>query len=294
MNILYLQEHTHCKNYTLENYSSFKHFQINKDTKFSFGSKTDFLFLFMLNGKLQITCSCLQTHILSTNNMYSLGYGWDFHTHALENSDFILLSFEVPQTKCDQFEMMALRKYKPQKDTCFRTLPMHMQLRDFMHNIIFYLGHKMYCRHLHDLKQSEWFFLMRAFYTKEENGMFFAPVISKKNEFILMVKEKAETVSTVNELAEACHMTTKTFTRNFKKHFSTTPKKWLDLQRQQEVKLELLKSDGAVKVMSKQLGFSSPSHLAAYCKRHFMQSPTDIKNQGATPENLQFISPEIK
>lgn len=278
MSILYIQEHLHCKNYTFTNKSAFKHFHFKQGEVFSMESKEDFVFLFMLRGKMGIFCSCMDSAVLEEDQMYSFGHGWNISANVLEDSEFLVLVFDTPHIRCDQFSMISLKQYyKPEMDQCVRTLAIKPQVASFICNIIFYLDNQMYCKHLQDIKQSEWFFLMRAFYTKEENAMFFAPLIVDKNEFVLLVKEKAEKISTVNELAEACNMTTKTFTRNFKKYFNSTPKKWLQAQKKQEVKLELLRSTNNMKVLSNNLGFSSTSHLSSYCKRNFDQTIKDIK-----------------
>lgn len=212
--------------------------------------------------------------------MYSLGQGWNISANVLEDCEFLILVFDTPPIRCDEFSMISLKKYyKPEMDKCVRMLPIKKEIASFICNIVFYLDNKMYCKHLQDIKQSEWFFLMRAFYTKEENAMFFAPLIEDKNDFILLVKEKAKKISTVNELAEACNMTTKTFTRNFKKYFNSTPKQWLQIQKKQEIKLELLRSTDStnMKLLSSHLGFSSTSHLYSYCKKNFDQTPREIK-----------------
>lgn len=278
MSVHYIQEHLQCKNYTFSNRSVFKHFSLSGNEKFTVEAKQDYVFVFLLEGSINVSGSYCKNHKLESNYMYSLGREQSFFFDTLTDCKFLLLLFDVPIIKCDQFSMLALKEYfSPADDTCVRVLPIKPQILSFLDNIIFYLENKMYCRHLQEIKQSEWFFLMRAFYSKQENAMFFAPLIEEKNEFVFLVKEKAETISTVNELAEACNMTTKTFTRNFKKYFNTTPKKWLQLQKRQEVKLELLRSQDSMKVLSNHLGFSSASHLSSYCKKHFDQTPQDLK-----------------
>lgn len=278
MSILYIDEHINCKNYTFSNKSQFKHFFFKENEEFSVDSKDEYIFIFMMKGKMAVLCSCMTEMVIEENNMYSFGRGWSVTSKILEDCEFVLLAFDAPHIRCDEFSMISLKEfYKPELDTCVRALPIKPQVSMFICNIIFYLDNEMYCKHLQDIKQSEWFFLMRAFYTKEENAMFLAPLIEGKNEFVLLVKEKAENISTVNELAEACNMTTKTFTRNFKKHFNTTPKKWLQIQKKQEVKLELLRSSDNMKVLSNHLGFSSASHLSSYCKKHFDQTTKNIR-----------------
>ncbi len=278
MSLLYVEEHLHCKNYTFDNRSTFRHFNFSKDSEFTLECE-DYVFLFILKGKISLFCSCIEQFAAEENHMYSLGNNWSYSSKAMEDSEFLILTFDTPHIKCDQFSMISLKQYyKPEEAECVNKLPIRPQLTSFLGNILFYLNNKMYCKHLQDIKQSEWFFLMRAFYTKEENATFFAPLLDGKNDFLYLVKEKAKTINTVNELAKACNMTTKTFTRNFKKYFHTTPKKWLQLQKKQDVKLELLRSKDNMKVLSNNLGFPSSSQLSSYCKKHFDLTPSEIKH----------------
>ncbi len=278
MELLYLEEHTHCANYTFEGQALFKHFKLKSGEEFGFGTKAEYMFVFMLRGALKLTCFHDEEYIVKENEMLSLGYGIDFIGKCLADTELILLVFDKPQVRCDEFSFIKLKKYLPPEDTVVRRLQMVSPIVEFLNNIIFYISSKMYCRHLQDIKQSEWFFLMRAFYTKEENAMFFAPLIEEKNNFTLLLKEKAPQVGTVQELAEACNMTTKTPTRNFKKYFDTTPKKWLQLQRKPAVRLSLLQSKDKIKILSNQLGFSSGSHLNLYCRKYMDKSPREIKD----------------
>ena len=147
---------------------------------------------------------------------------------------------------------------------------------NFLNTMQIYLDKKMLCKHLQGLKQSEFFFIMRGFYTKEENAMFFFPVIETRNSFKMLVREKAENVKTTKDLAAACNMTTKTLTRRFKETFNDTPKQWLLTRKKQQVKLEVLRTDN-LKGSQEKVGFSSYAHLNEYCIKQFDKTLKELK-----------------
>lgn len=277
VDLLYLEEHIQCKNYSSENHSSFRFFEFNEGSRFSIDLQDNYGFIFILDGKVEISSYCSQSHIMERDVMCSLEYGLTYSGTCHLNTKLIVWVFDRAQIACDKFSLFELKKHMPLEKKYFRTLQIRPQLRKFLEGNIYYLENKMYCRHLQDLKQSEWFFLMRAFYEKEQNAMFFAPLLEDKNQFILLIKKNAARVSSVAELADVCNMSTKTLTRNFKKHFKTTPKQWLLLQKKESVKLELLRSGETMERVSHNLGFSSAAHLNLYCKKFFDQNPKQIR-----------------
>lgn len=279
MSVLYLEEHRACKHYSGSSNSSFKYFVLEKSSQFVLSTKEEYLFIFLLKGNLQLTCHRGIVYNALENTLSSLAYGGEFKGLCETDVEMIVLSFNQAQIKCDEFSFINLRRYLKEEDIglCFNSLPMLAPIKEFLENLIFYLENKMYCKHLHDLKQSEWFFLMRAFYTKEQNAAFFAPLIEGKDNFILKVKQLSDSVSTVKELAEKCNMSTKTLTRNFHKHFNTTPKKWLLKQKKEEVRLHLLRTNN-FKMIHNKLGFSSNSHLNSYCKKYFNRTVKEVSD----------------
>ena len=273
--LYYLNEHIEWPNYQSNYRGMFSEYAVDSGTMLDMNVEEAFCFIFMLKGEIELLGEDSRL-ILKKDNLYSLGKNINIGMRANSDSYFIRLIFDKPQILCDKFEMIALKKYLPERDVALRVLPMNKLLVDFASSVHEYLNNKMFCRHLYDIKQSEWFFLMRGFYTKKQNAMFFYPLLNDDTSFETMVKEKAGKVSTVNELAAACCMSTKTLTRKFKNHFDTTPKQWLLEQKKQIVKIELWKTDNFKELLGK-LGFSSYAHLNGYCLKYFGKSVKELK-----------------
>ena len=274
--LLYINEHLQCKNYLSDDKYTFSKYRLNKGELISINSLNQYLFVFLLSGNLELSHTDGRKIKLEAGKMYSLGFDPSILVNLLRDSLIILLAFDRPQILCDEFNLIGLNKYLPKEDSPVRSLPIKEQMTGFLNTMQMYLDNKMLCRHLQGIKQSEFFFIMRGFYTKEENAMFFYPIIEKNNSFKSLVKEKANGAETVKDLAAACNMTTKTLTRKFKESFNETPKQWLLTRKKQQVKIEVLRADNFKELQGK-LGFSSYTHLNEYCIKQFDKSVKELR-----------------
>ncbi|MDO5663799.1 MAG: helix-turn-helix transcriptional regulator [Bacteroidia bacterium] len=274
--LLYINEHLQCKNYLSDDKCTFSKYLVKKNIPVNINFFNQYLFVFVLSGKLELTYESGYKIKLESSKMYSIGFDQSVFVNSIENSQIILLTFDRPQVLCDEFNLMNLKEYLPVEDSKVRSLVINKYMLNFLDTMQMYIGNKMLCRHLQGLKQSEFFFIMRGFYTKEENAMFFYPVIEAKNPFKLLVREKSKNVETVKDLAAACNMTTKTLTRRFKETFNETPKQWLLTRKKQRVKIEVLRTDNFKEVQEK-VGFSSYAHLNDYCVKQFDKTLKELR-----------------
>lgn len=272
--LYYLNEHSRCGNYQFEGRSMFSQRRLRFNEKYELHAPDNHSFIFMLRGSLRLFGNGID-EIAEENNIYSLGHDVALTLHSLSDSFFLILCLDNPNILCSKFEITELEQYLPETVPDAPSLRMNEPVRLLLESILFYLDHKMLCCHLHELKLGEWFFLMHYFYTKKQNAIFFYPLIRENDSFKAMVREKAKKVTTVNELADACYMSTKTLTRKFKKVFNTTPKQWLLQQKKEQVMTEFLLTQNK-KELPEKLGFSSYSHLNYYCIRQFGKSLKEL------------------
>lgn len=274
--LLYINEHLQCKNYLSDDKCTFSKHLLKKGQPINIHFIGQYLFVFVLSGKLELIYEDGRKIELENSKMYSIGFDQSVFVDSIEETLIILLTFDRPQILCDEFNLLSLKKYLSGNDLLVRSLPINEYMLGFLNTLQVYLDNKMLCKHLQGLKQSEFFFIMRGFYTKEENAMFFYPIIETKNLFKLLVKEKAKNVETVKDLADACNMTTKTLTRKFKESFNETPKQWLLTRKKQQVKIEVLRGDNFKELQGK-FGFSSYAHLNDYCIKQFQKSLKELR-----------------
>ncbi|MGC3977945.1 MAG: helix-turn-helix transcriptional regulator [Paludibacteraceae bacterium] len=276
--LLYLDEHRACSNYISDFFSGFSYKQYGCDFELKLALKKQFAVIFMQNGVLEVISDLNEIRSVHTNEIALLNYEKNYTCKMLEDSVFTLLYFDYPKIKCDKYSLLSLGTYNKQKlEEDIRILPMKNPLKAFVDNMNIYLKNNMICRHLHDLKESEWLFLMRGFYTKEESAYFLEPVISSLNDFVTVVKENYLLCESIKDLAEKCNMSEKTFTRRFKEHFNDTPKQWVMREKAKYIKSELDHSNLNIKEIANKFGFSSPAHLNNYFKKQFNTTPGKSK-----------------
>lgn len=230
MDLLYYREHKSCTNYYSEFSSGFSIHKFDADSKILFLLAKEFGVIFLKKGSLKIIDKVSnEVEHLKNNEMILLTRYETFDASVMENSEFVILFFDHPKILCDKFALQVIREEcnKENRMKKMRVLPIKDQVLWFLESMDFYLKNKMYCMHLHDIKQSEFFFLMRAFYPKKENNYFFEPVAESLDDFINMVKNNFQKVDSVKDLASICNMSVKTFTRRFKENFNDSPKQWM-------------------------------------------------------------------
>lgn len=101
---------------------------------------------------------------------------------------------------------------------------------------------------------------------------------SHENDFVKSVFSNYKSAKTLKELAEKCGFNcTKTFTRHFKRNFSTTPKQWLLIMRKNELISCLKNTKYPLKHLADELGFSNVSHLSDFCYKKTGMRPEEIR-----------------
>lgn len=251
----------------------FSKYILKSGNTFDLHALGNYSFIFVLSGKLRLLHT--PDMILEEDNMYSLGYDVTAILQSLSDNCFLLLTFDRPLIISYESEIIELKRFLPEEGLSTYSLQMNETIRELFKSICFYLDNRSLSIDLHLLKEVEWFLLMREIYTKEQNAMFFYPLMVN-NSFETTIRRKAKGVNTVTELAEACYMSPKTLTRKFKRSLHTTPKQWLLQQKKQIVRSEILQAVN-LKELPDKLGFFSYAHLNKYCIKHLGMSIKELR-----------------
>lgn len=117
----------------------------------------------------------------------------------------------------------------------------------------------------YDIKKSEFLHYMLKMYTYEELGSFIFGIMSTYSEFKRSAYSSYTNSINVEQMAESMFMTTKTFTRNFKKEFNMTPNDWLQEQRIFNLNHYILNKAMPLDKILEEFDFST---LKQFLKRH--------------------------
>lgn len=200
-NLLYIKEHLGCEHYIKENNVGFTKYNFEKDNTHYISLDKEFAVIFVLSGRFLIELSDKKKMVIAKNEICLLSNFMKYEILAKSDAKVTIMYFDRPNSRCDllALDKMADDKVNSDRDK-IKKIVMKKPVLDFIKNMEFYLDKLMYCRHLHDIKETEFFFLVRGFYTIEEIKCFFAPVIRSLNDFTNLVHANYLKVSKVSEL----------------------------------------------------------------------------------------------
>ena len=280
MKVLYLTEHLSCSKYLSNTLEGFNRYSIEKDKSFMFNNGDLHYLLFLTKGMVKISCKEFSNKVYKEGTMFFLAKENDIKGVALTDASFTLLCFEKHVNVCDKamLESLYLRQ-KSINEPTYDGLPINIGIKKVLESVDFYLDNKLSCKHLHQLKLQEIFFVIRAAYTKKEIVNFFKPMLDKTVSFEQFVLANYKKVKTIEELAELYNCSQRTFNRYFQDTFNDSPYNWILKQRSKEIKQILETTKKPFKAIIEEFDFSSPSHFSTFCRSQFGLPPRDIRKQ---------------
>lgn len=141
------------------------------------------------------------------------------------------------------------------------------------------------CSYYLELKQKEFFFLLKSYYTIDELYTLLAPMINSDQLFTNSVYDNYKDTKTVKELADKLHYSLSGFEKRFKKVFGMPAYQWMQAQRASNILHEIKCSKKTFSEISFDYFFSSPSHFSAFCKATFGRPPGEIRKDEASHED---------
>ncbi|MDR1919443.1 MAG: helix-turn-helix domain-containing protein [Tannerellaceae bacterium] len=278
MQLLYVQEHLSCKNYVSDFHIGFSYQEVKEGERLRSTDKYFNYFIFLLEGEVMVSCNEFRNHLCQGGEMVFIAQDSDSVAEAITDVKYILLSFDNQFTLCDQLALESLYN-NDKKPPIFNKIDIRPPLQSVLDSILFYLKHKIQCKHLHAIKQKEVFLIFRAFYTKEEMSRFLAPMLNRDMDFKAFVLQHYQEVKTVEELANMCKISVRSFNRKFNEFFGDSPYSWMLKQKSRHIKTRLADGKTTFGMIIKEYGFSSPAHFTTYCKKQFGQSPSKLRKQ---------------
>ena len=168
--------------------------------------------------------------------------------------------------------------YSSNHDTSFNCkLKAVKAFQPYLESISIYLKDNISNPSLWYTKHQEAIRIFSLYYERDELCSFLHPLLIESIPFKSIVISNAPLANSAEELAELCGYGNSAFRRHFKEHFGVPVAQWLQEQRAGKVHYALTATDMPIKEIINTLSFSSASHLNAFCKRFFNNTPTDIR-----------------
>ena len=277
MSVFYLDEHRACSNYISDYNIGFKNCRIKEGDFITPSNKEHHCLFFLLTGRVTLYYES-NVYNLRKDTVWFIPMSSDYKIHATTDATLIMNYFNKPIDFCEKIALENLAVLLDQKSSD-SMLRINKPLKKFLLSLIFYMNEGIFCKHFHEMKQKELFFLFRYFYTKKEIAGLFAPILSKNLDFKNMVLANYLNACSVKELAQICNCSLSSFNRLFKKNFKENPYVWLQNQKIKYITGRLSDKNIPLGQIIDEFRFSSPSHFTIFCKKHLNLTPSQFRKQ---------------
>nr|WP_321521669.1 AraC family transcriptional regulator [uncultured Macellibacteroides sp.] len=257
----------------------FKKHVVGFNGGFSLPEMIENCILFVQQGSFKILNDPTKEVVVNESEMVFIPPFTPFKAVALNLLNLISFSFDNNISFCNKLSLT------PHSITCesstdgFKVMNIKTHLQVFLTGVFSYLDNNIGCTELFFIKQAEFFFIMKTYYTQEEIVRFFCSILCNNNDFKRTVLNNYTKDSSVSELAAKNNMSVKTFTRRFKENFGETPYQWIIKQNVKEIRLKLADPDIQIKDIAYEFGFASASHFTNFCKTQMNESPQEIREK---------------
>jgi len=146
------------------------------------------------------------------------------------------------------------------------------------------------CSYYFETKMKELFFMLRAYYTKEELAGFFSPLVSKDSLFMNLMYKNYRKVKSVQELADISMYSTSGFKKQFNKVFGTSASEWLSDQKAALIFQDLNNPSLNIKEIAYKYDFSSVSSFSSFCLNKFGLPPGKMKKENMNSKKKKLVT----
>lgn len=266
-----------CDKYNPDYTISFRRIIQQKGEYYTGKNDTYYNIVFILEGELEFSYgSYLKRHVKKGEILFIVPETEIFAQSIADTLILVLIFDNEIRSVCDNCALYnyAIDVYDIKPD--FYTLQMTPQIQMFADVVLNYIETKTQCKYLNELKQKELFVIFPHNYALKELRAFFYPVLGHKTSFRTQVLKAAQSISTVQEIAQHLGMSKRNFSRKFSEEFGEPARFWLLKQKAKYIKLKLLVPGTTISDIMQEYKFTDLSHFTKFCKEHFGSTPTEL------------------
>ncbi|MCD7902092.1 MAG: helix-turn-helix domain-containing protein [Bacteroides sp.] len=290
MELLYPKDHFSCYNYekgqnaTLEILDRKAGSIIKRDL-------VDTEIVFVLKGYFTLSYAKFCNLDMKKGKILLFPPGSHVNASVIEDTRIIVCRIRGVLQLCECLPMERLyREYGKKHKDNFNTLEINERTYKYIENFVECVEDGLKCSYYFTTKMKELFFLLRAYYCKEELAAFFSPLMSKDSQFMNLMYRHYRNVSSVQELADIAMYSQSGFKKQFQKVFGTSASEWLSSQKASHIYQDLIHTSLHLKELADKYGFSSVSSFSSFCQHKFGMPPGKIRQETQKKEEKMEIS----
>ncbi|WP_108821781.1 AraC family transcriptional regulator [Dysgonomonas sp. Marseille-P4361] len=284
MELLYVQEHLTCYNYEKGERPTIEKISLEKEQTWEALTVQNKI-IFVLSGSIYLSYGKIVNKKISDKKMVILPAAIHSSIRAIEDSVLIVMSLHNTKRLCDCFPLDSLLR-EDKGNFIPRAFPLDFNERveSFLSFLDTCMTDGLKCTYFFELKTKEFYFLLRAYYTKQELLYFLHPILTQDIPFSELVLKNRLKAKTVQELASLTNYSLSGFQKRFKKAFGVSAYQWMKDEREKVIFHQINSTNKSFKEISEEFGFSSPSHFNDFCKASFGATPGIIRSKKTKPK----------
>lgn len=276
--LLYTDEHLSCYNYEKGDKLAIEGLKFEAANSWE-NIVDDSKIIFVVEGSLRISYGDIIDKEVHQGQMFILRQGYHYKAYAEKDIFIMIFRMNAQINLCDRFSLQQLYAEGINTQDDFNALTINEQLGNFLKWTFINISNGLKCTHFLDIKRQELFFLLRAYYSKEDLALFFRPLLNNDQIFSNFIYENHYKVKNIQQLVSLSNYSVSAFNKRFKKSFGISPYRWMKEERAKRIFHEINNYSKNFKVISEEYGFSSLSQFNDFCKVHFGLTPGEIRKK---------------
>lgn len=281
MKLLYPQEHFACYNYDKGQNARLEILK-REAGKSIVRDLVDTEIVFVIEGRFSLSYGRYINLEVTKGKILFFPPGSHVDARVLEDTHIIVCRIRGVVQLCDCMPLDQLyREHGTKGNDHFHMLEINERIYDYIEHFVSCVNDGLRCSSFFTIKMKELFFLLRAYYTKEDLAAFFAPLMGKDSQFMNLMYQNYRKVKSVQELADLSMYSPSGFKRQFTKVFGTSASEWLSDQKARLIFQDLNHSTLSIKELADKYDFSSVSSFSKFCLTKFGKPPGRVRPRTA-------------
>jgi AraC-like DNA-binding protein len=231
--------------------------------------------MFLRGGLMNIHCNEVMNCLLQQEECILIPRSETMSCEILQDSSLMVMSFDVLHNVCDKVLLQSYRPYVTNAKYSFTPAPIRYPMSAFLDLVAVYLNGGIGCEHLHEIKQKEFFLVLRRCYSKEEIMNLLYPIIGI-SDFKNFILQNYQRVDNVGELADMAGMGRTAFDGKFREIFGLSTRQWILKRMAAQIQHKIMDPEVTIKDIMKEFGFNSATHFNRFCKQQFHCTPGEL------------------
>ncbi len=274
--LLYPQEHFSCFNYEKGQNAQLEILERSAGQAFV-RNLVDTEIVFLISGKFLLSYGKLVKEEITEGKIMLFPPGSHVQAEVVEDVHFIICRIRDVVQLCECMSLERLHNEAGAIPEGFHMLDTNDRVSRFIELFVDCVDDGLRCTYYFATKMKEFFFLLRAYYTKEQLAGFFAPMLGKDAQFMNLMYRSYRNVKSVQELADLSNYSLSGFKKQFHRVFGTSASDWMSDQKATRVFQDLNNSSYSIKELAEKHGFSSVAAFSTFCQGKFGMPPGKIR-----------------